>query len=211
MSSEVRAGGIGAAAENEEQFQLSTLRRLVGAGRACESVLERVHERNARTLQSSGSGPWALHRLAAGRSSRLRSPLSPSLALPTTSPAHAMATPSPHALTQHLLSRLEADLAFLHSQQLLSLPDLDLIRSKLAPIHAEQGLAALSVAAAAAGTSSAYAQQERQGQQRMPPPPPVRAQPPPMCRAVWDYAGGQVRSPPPTLCSEPVRAELIAA
>ncbi|GAA5842843.1 hypothetical protein JCM9279_004005 [Rhodotorula babjevae] len=101
-----------------------------------------------------------------------------------------MATPSPHALTQHLLSRLEADLAFLNAQQLLSTSDLDLIRSKLAPIHVEQGLAALSVAA---GPSGAYGQQQ-QVQQRVPPPPPVRAaQPPPrdMCRAVWDYAGAQ--------------------
>ncbi|KPV73144.1 uncharacterized protein RHOBADRAFT_46249 [Rhodotorula graminis WP1] len=97
-----------------------------------------------------------------------------------------MATPSSHALTQHLLSRLEADLAFLNSQQLLSASDLDLIRSKLAPIHAQQSLAALSVT----GPSGSYGQQ----QQRVPPPPPVRAaQPPPrdLCRAVWDYAGGQ--------------------
>ncbi|GAA5940150.1 hypothetical protein JCM3775_007278 [Rhodotorula graminis] len=97
-----------------------------------------------------------------------------------------MSTPSSHALTRHLLSRLEADLAFLNSQQLLSASDLDLIRSKLAPIHAQQSLAALSVT----GPSGGYGQQ----QQRVPPPPPVRAaQPPPrdLCRAVWDYAGGQ--------------------
>ncbi|GAA5895543.1 hypothetical protein JCM8208_005262 [Rhodotorula glutinis] len=99
-----------------------------------------------------------------------------------------MATQSSHAFTQHILSRLEADLAFLASQQLLSASDLDLIRSKLAPIHAEQSLAALSVA----GPSGTYAQQQQQS--RVPPPPPVRAaqpQPRQLCRAVWDYQGGQ--------------------
>ncbi|TNY20303.1 hypothetical protein DMC30DRAFT_397980 [Rhodotorula diobovata] len=101
-----------------------------------------------------------------------------------------MAGPTTQALTQHLLSRLDADLEFLASAHLLSPADLALIRSKLAPIHAHEGLAALAV-------SPAPAQAQRQVPP--PPPPPVRAQqqqqqqPPakPLCRAVWDYVKTQ--------------------
>ncbi|BGP43723.1 hypothetical protein JCM10449v2_007768 [Rhodotorula kratochvilovae] len=98
-----------------------------------------------------------------------------------------MAAPSSSAsaFTSHLLTRLDADLAFLSAQGLLSPPDLALIRSKLAPIHSapalELGLAALTVGA--------------QQQRTVPPPPPpsAAAQGPAKatCRAVWDYTKSQ--------------------
>ncbi|GEM11262.1 class E vacuolar protein-sorting machinery protein hse2 [Rhodotorula toruloides] len=66
------------------------------------------------------------------------------------------------AFTTHLISRLEADLAFLHSQQLLSEADLGLIKSKLADAQrqadVQAGVAGLAVAPTAP--------------RNVPPPPP---------------------------------------
>lgn len=94
------------------------------------------------------------------------------------------ATPSAAAFTSHLISRLESDLVFLHSQQLLSEADLGLIRSKLTDAQRQAelqaGVGGLAVSAPAPRTV---------------PPPPARADGgKKQCRALWDYSKSQVRS-----------------
>ncbi|BGP35705.1 hypothetical protein JCM10296v2_007557 [Rhodotorula toruloides] len=91
------------------------------------------------------------------------------------------ATPSAAAFTSHLISRLESDLAFLHSQQLLSEADLGLIKSKLADAQRQADLQAgvgqLAVSAPAPRTV---------------PPPPTRTDGGKMqCKALWDYTKSQ--------------------
>lgn len=156
-----------------------------------------VHGKKCARREAKGALPppvWAELPRSKSGVARLPSFLSLSLCFdwPEDEQPHSMAGPTTQALTQHLLSRLDADLEFLASAHLLSPADLALIRSKLAPIHAHEGLAALAV-------SPAPAQAQRQVPP--PPPPPVRAQqqqqqqPPakPLCRAVWDYVKTQVR------------------
>ncbi|GAA5834344.1 hypothetical protein JCM11251_007964 [Rhodosporidiobolus azoricus] len=93
-----------------------------------------------------------------------------------------MASSAPFAA--HLLSRLQQDLTFLHQQNILSTPDYDLIKSRLANAESSVtaqglvgGVAALNVGGGA-------------------PPLPVKRDEPlavqkPQCRAVWDYVQSQ--------------------
>ncbi|GAA6003286.1 SH3 domain-containing protein [Rhodotorula paludigena] len=92
---------------------------------------------------------------------------------------------SAQAFTAHLLARLDADLVFLRDQHLLSQPDLELIRSKLAPAGLDLALQGLHVDAhktappPAAPLAASVAGGVGAGAGK------------PKCRAVWDYVASQ--------------------
>ncbi|GAA5894937.1 hypothetical protein JCM5296_000921 [Sporobolomyces johnsonii] len=112
-----------------------------------------------------------------------------------------MAIPSQqnNAYLAHLVARLNSDLEFLHSQQLLDKGDLDLIKSKLASASGgiEGGIARMNLGGAGAGAGEAGAgvvKREAEGSGGVAPPtmgagagPSGQGQGKKLCKAVWDY------------------------
>lgn len=109
-------------------------------------------------------------------------------------PLMAASVPSSGALITHLVSRIESDLTFLASHNLVTAPELEQIRSTLAEAQVRANGAALELLALgndpnnnAAGPGLMPVVPAVQQQQRQTVTPP-KAQ----CKAVWDYTKSQV-------------------
>lgn len=101
----------------------------------------------------------------------------------------AASVPSSGSLITHLVSRIESDLTFLASHNLVTAPELAQIRSTLAEAQVRANGAALELLALrndpnAAGGSMMPVPAQQQWQTVTPP----KAQ----CKAVWDYTKSQV-------------------
>ena len=103
----------------------------------------------------------------------------------------AASVPSSGSLITHLVSRIESDLTFLASHNLVTAPELQQIRSTLAEAQVRANGAALELLALrndpAASNNHTLMPVVPAVQQRQTVTPP-KAQ----CKAVWDYTKSQV-------------------
>jgi hypothetical protein len=105
----------------------------------------------------------------------------------------AASVPSSGSLITHLVSRIESDLTFLASHNLVTAPELQQIRSTLAEAQVRANGAALELLALR--NDPAAANHNAAGPGLMPAVPAQQqrvAPPKPQCKAVWDYTKSQV-------------------
>ncbi|GAA5960977.1 hypothetical protein JCM8115_002643 [Rhodotorula mucilaginosa] len=104
----------------------------------------------------------------------------------------AASVPSSGSLITHLVSRIESDLTFLASHNLVTAPELQQIRSTLAEAQVRANGAALELLALR--NDPAAANHNAAGPGLMPAVPAQQqrvAPPKPQCKAVWDYTKSQ--------------------
>ena len=102
-------------------------------------------------------------------------------------PLMAASVPSSGSLLTHLVSRIESDLTFLASHNLVTAPELQQIRSTLAEAQVRANGAALELLTLRNDPVAHNA-----GGSMVPVPVQQQQQPKPQCKAVWDYTKSQV-------------------
>lgn len=115
----------------------------------------------------------------------------------------AASVPSSGALIAHLVSRVESDLSFLASHNLVTASELQQIRSTLSEAQVRANGAALELLAlrsdpavsTVGGANAATMVPVAATTHQQPPPPPPsqdRSRSKPQCKAIWDYSKSQV-------------------